>query len=81
MKDVFTRLLKVLWFFNLVFGIGVILSMVLMLLSGASFSQMSDLLMGLGIFICSVPTLIIMQYVLTGSFNPMRLFKRERVFT
>lgn len=76
MKNVFIRLLKALWVFNLVFGVGVVLMIVIMILAGASFSEINDLFMGLGIFICSVAALIFMQYVLIGNFNPMRLFEK-----
>lgn len=77
MKDVCTRLLKVLWFFNLAFAGGIILIGVLSTLTGDIQHDIDDLATGLGFFICIVPVLMIMQYILLGSFRPTHLLNKE----
>lgn len=78
MKDLFTRLLKVIWFFNLALGVCTILLAILSTLSGDIEHDIDDVGLGLSIFICLIPALMIMQYVLLGSFNPRRLLEKER---
>ena len=57
---------------------GIVLLAILSSASGDLASDSDDIATGFTIFISAVPTLMIMQYILLGSFYPMRLVEKER---
>lgn len=75
MRIVFIRLLKTLWFLVLALVICTIPAVVIESTQDINYGDWIE--NNVIIFICSVPILIIMQYILLGSFNPKRLFDRE----
>jgi hypothetical protein len=77
LRSVFTRLLKVLWILNLIFASGIILICILMMLLDGIDTYLEGLPIKLFISICLGLMLMVVQYILLGSFNPRRLINRE----
>lgn len=81
MRDVFSRLLKVLWAFNILYIVGfpvlAILAFVISLFTSHTISGLGeDIIKFIGICLSTTSILVFLQYVLLGSFNPKSLLKR-----
>lgn len=81
MRDVFSRLLKVLWAFNILYIVGLpvltILAFVGSLFTGHIIRGLGeDIIKFIGISLSTTSILVFLQYVLLGSFNPKSLLKR-----
>lgn len=85
MREIFVRLLKSLWVFNILCIVGVlsffIFFVVIDLSSGVSLIELikfyiKEVAPFVGIFILTTSILMFLQYVLLGNSNPKILFKR-----
>ena len=85
MREIFVRLLKSLWVFNILYIVGVlsffIIFAVIDLSSGVSLIELINFYMKevpqfVGIFLLTTSILMFLQYVLLGKSNPKTLFKR-----
>ena len=82
MREIFTRLLKALWVFNIVGIVGFLFLLIAVaisaILSGDGFAGFGEVIVQfIGISLLTTAILVFLQYVLLGNFNPKILFKRE----
>ena len=81
MREIFARLLKALWVFNIIGIVGYLSLIILVIVTAPFFGNdlygLGDEVKKLiGIALLTTSILVFLQYVLLGSFNPKILFKR-----
>lgn len=84
MREIFTRLLKVLWVFYILYTVVwvanaiIILALIPFIDSDIiDFGSAETNILGIAAFFLVIPVLMLMQYILLGNFNPKILFKRK----